>query len=404
MALGAYTHQDLPFEQLVEVLQPERSLSYTPLFQVMFALDDALVPILELPELTISSYPVEIGTAKFDLTLSMENTASGLIGVWEYNTDLFDESTIARIAKNFQTLLEGIVVNSKQKISELPLLTETERHQILVECNNTWAEYPQDKCIHQLFEEQVERSPNAVAVVLEGEQLTYRELNVKAKQLAHYLRSLGVGPEVLVGICVERSLEMVIGLLGILKAGGAYVPLDPNYPSERLAFMLEDSSVPVLLTQQKLVEKLPPNSARVVCLDSDWEEIAAYSEKNPNSTVRPQNLAYVIYTSGSTGKPKGVLIEHRSLVNYTTVISAEYGIREAIMLRIAVAIAFYNFPQLVLMSVPKKFIPALHRAQHWSCVLIPCWTPLRDFYRSATIGKSPFWQFLQPTGTNLPPS
>jgi amino acid adenylation domain-containing protein len=328
VALGAYTHQDLPFEQLVEVLQPDRSLSYTPLFQVMFALDDTLVPTVELPELTISSYPVEIGTAKFDLTLSMENTASGLVAQWEYSTDLFDESTIARIARNLQTLLESIVVNSKQKISELPLLTATERHQLLVECNNTWAEYPQDKCIHQLFEEQVERSPNAVAVVLEGEQLTYRELNVKANQLAHYLRSLGVGPEVLVGICVERSLEMVISLLGVLKAGGAYVPLDPNYPSERLAFMLEDSSVPVLLTQQKLVDKLPPNSTRVVCLDSDWEEIAAYSEKNPNSTVRPQNLAYVIYTSGSTGKPKGVLIEHKSLVNYTTIARAEYGIQE----------------------------------------------------------------------------
>lgn len=328
VALQAYTHQDLPFEQLVEALQPTRDLSYTPLFQAMFSLDDYLVSVVELPELTVSSYPVEISTAKFDLTLSMENTASGLIGVWEYNTDLFDESTIARIAKNFQTLLEGIAVNSKQKISELPLLTETERHQLLVEWNNTWAEYPQNKCIHQLFEEQVEQSSDAVAVVWEGEQLTYRELNAKANQLAHYLQSLGVGPEVLVGICVERSFEMIVGILGILKAGSAYVPLDPNYPSDRLAFMLEDSSVPVLLTQQKLVEKLPPNSARVIRLDSEWEEIASYSEKNPSSGVKPENVAYVIYTSGSTGKPKGVLIEHKSLVNYTIVASAEYGIQE----------------------------------------------------------------------------
>ena len=328
VTLGAYTHQDLPFEQLVEALHPTRDLSYTPLFQVMFSLDDALVSDVELPELSVNSYPVELGTAKFDLTLSMENTASGLVGVWEYNADLFNETTIAQMVRYFQTLLEAIAANPNQPISELPLLTEQERCQLLVEWNNTGAKYPQDKCIHQLFEEQVEQSPDAVAVVFEGEQLTYGELNAKANQLAHYLQSLGVKPEVLVGICVERSVGMVIGLLGILKAGGAYVPLDPNYPSERLAFMLEDSSVPVLLAQEKLVEKLPPNSARVVCLDSDWEEIAAYSEENSSSGVKPENLAYVIYTSGSTGQPKGILIQHRSLVNYTTVASAEYGIRE----------------------------------------------------------------------------
>ncbi|MCT7989055.1 non-ribosomal peptide synthetase [Laspinema olomoucense] len=328
VALQAYAHQDLPFEQLVEALHPTRDLSYTPLFQVMFSLDDNLVPTVELPELVVSSYPVEIGTAKFDLGLSMENTASGLLGMWEYNTDLFDEATIARMAGHFQTLLEGIVANPKQSISELPLLTPAARHQLLVEWNNTSTEYPQNKCIHQLFEAQVEHSPDAVAVVFEGEQLTYRELNAKANQLAHYLQSLGVGPEVLVGICLERSVEMVIGLLGILKAGGAYVPLDPNYPKERLVFMLEDSSVPVLLAQEKLVEKLPPNSAHVVCLDSDWQEIADYREENPSSGVTSNNLAYVIYTSGSTGKPKGVLIEHKSLVNYITAMSAEYVLSE----------------------------------------------------------------------------
>ncbi|WP_373534966.1 amino acid adenylation domain-containing protein [Microcoleus sp.] len=328
VALQAYTNQDLPFEQLVEALHPTRDLSHTPLFQVMFAFDDALVPSVELPELSVSSYPVELGTAKFDLGLSMENTACGLVAEWEYSTDLFDESTIVRIARNFQTLLEGIVVNSKQEISELPLLTETERQQLLVEWNNTWSEYPQDKCIHQLFEEQVERTPDAVAVVFEEKQLTYRELNVKANQLAHYLQSLGLKPEVLVGICVERSLEMVIGLLGILKAGGAYVPLDPAYPKDRLAFMVEDSSVPVLLTQEKLLEKLPQNSACVVCLDSEWPKIAVHSKENPSIPVKPKNLAYVIYTSGSTGKPKGVLIQHESLVNYTTVATAEYRIQK----------------------------------------------------------------------------
>ncbi|MEG4026654.1 amino acid adenylation domain-containing protein, partial [Microcoleus sp. S13C4] len=261
-------------------------------------------------------------------TLSMENTADGLVAEWEYNSDLFDETTIVRMAEHFQTLLEGIVANSKQAISELPLLTPGERQQLLVEWNNTAKDYPQEKCIHQLFEEQVERTPDAVAVVFAEKQLTYRELNAKANQLANYLRSLGVGSEVLVGICVERSLEMIIGLLGILKAGGAYVPLDPNYPSERLAFMLEDSSVPVLLTQEKLVEKLPQHSACVVCLDSNWGELAVDSKENPSIPVKPKNLAYVIYTSGSTGKPKGVLIQHESLVNYTTVASAEYEIDE----------------------------------------------------------------------------
>jgi amino acid adenylation domain-containing protein len=328
VALQGYTHQDLPFEQLVEALQPTRNLSYTPLFQVMFALDDAGVTSMELLDLAVSSYSVESATAKFDLTLSMENTADGLVAEWEYNSDLFDETTIVRMAEHFQTLLEGIVANSKQAISELPLLTPAERQQLLVEWNNTAKDYPQEKCIYQLFEEQVERTPDAVAVVFEEKQLTYRELNAKANQLANYLRSLGVEPEVLVGICVERSLEMIIGLLGILKAGGAYVPLDPNYPSERLAFMLEDSSVPVLLTQERLVEKLPEHSAYVVCLDSDWEKIAVHSKENPSIPVKPKNLAYVIYTSGSTGKPKGVLIQHESLVNYTTVASAEYRIQK----------------------------------------------------------------------------
>jgi amino acid adenylation domain-containing protein len=194
-----------------------------------------------------------------------------------------------------------------------------------VEWNDTQADYPKDKCIHQLFEAQVERTPDAVAVVYEDKQLTYRELNARANQLAQYLQKLGVGPEVLVGIFVERSLEMMVGLLGILKAGGAYVPLDPAYPFERLGFILEDSSVPLLLSQSKLVEKLPPHSARLVNLDKDWEEIVQQSKDNPSS-VTPDNLAYVIYTSGSTGKPKGVLIQHGSLVNYTTAASAEYEI------------------------------------------------------------------------------
>lgn len=317
VALGAYAHTDLPFEKLVEQLQPARNLSYRPLCQVMLQLYSPL-PQIDMEGLTVSQVAVETGTAKFDLSLAFQNTASGLIGDWQYNTDLFDASTIARLAGHFQTLLEGIVANPQQKISSLPLLTEQERHQLLFEWNNTTKEYPQGKCIHQLFEEQVERSPDAIAVVFEDKQLTYRELNQRANQLAHYLQSLGVGPEVLVGICVERSLEMVVGLLGILKAGGAYVPLDPAYPKDRLSHMLLDSQVSVVLTSEKLVAQLPEHTARVVRMDADWGIIEQMSQENPLSNVQAHNLAYVIYTSGSTGQPKGVTIEHRSILNLAT--------------------------------------------------------------------------------------
>jgi amino acid adenylation domain-containing protein/non-ribosomal peptide synthase protein (TIGR01720 family) len=327
VTLGAYAHQDLPFEKLVEELQPERSLSYNPVFQVMFQLRNNPMPPLDLPGLTLSMLEVETNTTQCDLSLDLEEVGERLQASVEYSTDLFDRATITRMLGHLQTLLEGIVANPEQRLWSLPLLTAAEKQQLL-QWNNTFAQYPQDKCIHQLFEEAVSLSPDAVAVVFEGEELSYRELNARANQLARHLRSLGVEPEVLVGICVERSPLMVIGLLGVLKAGGAYVPLDPNYPKERLAFMLEDSSVQVLLAPEKLLEKLPPHSARVVCLDSGWEEIAFYSSENPRSGVKPENLAYVIYTSGSTGKPKGVLIEHRSLVNYTTAAIAEYGIEK----------------------------------------------------------------------------
>ncbi|WP_442937364.1 non-ribosomal peptide synthase/polyketide synthase [Nostoc sp.] len=315
MALSAYAHQDLPFEMLVETLQPERDMSHTPLFQVMFALQNAPISEIELTGLTVSSLPIESSTAKFDLTLSMENTSTGLVGGWEYNTDLFDSSTIERMALHFVTLLEGIVANPEQRISQLPMLTASEQQQLLIEWNNTQVDYPQDKCIHQLFEEQVERTPDAVAVVFEDEQLTYHELNCRANQLAHYLQSLGVKADVLVGICVERSLEMVVGLLGILKAGGAYVPLDPEYPQERLSFMLENAQVSVLLTQQHLVEKLQKHQAQVVCLDTDWHFISQFNQDNLIAEVQATNLVYVIYTSGSTGTPKGVLIAHKGLLN-----------------------------------------------------------------------------------------
>ncbi|MBW4677593.1 MAG: amino acid adenylation domain-containing protein, partial [Desmonostoc geniculatum HA4340-LM1] len=322
VALGAYAHQDLPFELLVEQLQVERSLNHTPLFQVMFVLQNAPMSALELPGLTLTPVESDCDTAKFDLTLQMEETESGLVGSLEYNTDLFEKNTIYWMAVHLQTLLEAIVASPQQRLSELSFLTEFERHQLLLKWNDTHVDYPQQQCIHELFEAQVERTPDAVAVVFQDEQLTYRELNTRANQLAHYLRSaklsrsdsLGVKSEVLVGICVERSLSMVIGLLAILKAGGAYVPLDPSYPQERLSFILQDTQAPVLLTQASLVEAIPQHQAAVICLDTDWHLLAQQRQENLFSELTTDNLAYVIYTSGSTGKPKGVMIKHSSTV------------------------------------------------------------------------------------------
>ncbi|MDF5735721.1 MULTISPECIES: non-ribosomal peptide synthetase [unclassified Nostoc] len=339
VALGAYANQDLPFEQLVEKLQPKRNLSHTPLFQVMFQLQNTLTTTLELPSLTLSPLKFDKETAKFDLTLSMVEVKQGLIGTLEYNTDLFNAATITQMLGHFQSLLEGIIVNPDQQISKLPILSEAERQQLLVEWNNTQADYPQNQCIHELFEAQVERAsltPDSIAVVFEDQQLTYQELNARANQLAHYLRSaklsrsdsLGVRPEVLVGICMERSLDMAIAILATLKAGGAYVPLDPSYPQERLALILEDAKPLVLLTQKHLVAELPQYGAKVVCIDADWEiDAFGSAEENPSSGVTVENLAYVIYTSGSTGTPKGVLITHQALVNHSIAAAKAYQLQ-----------------------------------------------------------------------------
>jgi natural product biosynthesis luciferase-like monooxygenase protein/amino acid adenylation domain-containing protein len=313
-ALESYTHQDLPFEQIVEALQPERNLSHSPIFQVWFVLQNTPTETLQLPDVTLTPLLSETQVAKFDLALSMSETKSGLTGMWQYNTDLFDADTIARMVGNFQVLLEAIATQPQEKINLLPLLT-TQEQQLLNNWNHTAAPYPQDVCIHQIFEKQVMLTPDAVAVVYGEQQLTYQQLNDRANQLAHHLQSIGVGAEVLVGLCVHRSLEMIVGLLAILKAGGAYVPLDPNYPEERLAYILKDAAVSVLLIPESLEENLPPSYALVVYLDSDWQEIATQSCENPVPTVQPHNLAYVIYTSGSTGQPKGVLVTHQGIGN-----------------------------------------------------------------------------------------
>jgi amino acid adenylation domain-containing protein len=326
VALGAYEHQDVPFEKLVEVLQPDRDLSRSPLIQVTFQLRNYPSRLVQPLELAVEPFELHSGIAKFDLSLALSNETDGLKAEIEYNPDLFESATIARMLGHFQTLLKGIVTNQEQRISELPLLTESERLQLLVEWNDTKTDYPRNKCVHELFETQVEKTPDAIAVVFEDLQLSYRELNRRANQLAHYLRKLGVGPEVLVGICVERSIEMIVGMLGILKAGGVYVPLDPDYPKERLGFMLEDTQAGIIVTDSVSLGSLPSSSAQAICLDRDWQAVTKEPEVNPGNQTTADNLAYVMYTSGSTGQPKGVMIPHRGLVNYLSWATASYGV------------------------------------------------------------------------------
>ncbi len=315
-SLGAFAHADLPFKQLVTELALERDPSRSPLFQVMFILHDP-DGVSEVSKVS-GKHQLETGTSKFDLTLFISETKNGLEGLIEYSTDLFEADTIRRFCEYYATLLIAIASNPDQSVSKLPLLSDAERQQLLVIYNNTAVEYSgRDLCLHQLIEEQAQKTPDNVALVFEQERLTYDELNRRADRLAHHLARLGVGPDMLVGLCVERSLDMVTGILGVLKCGGAYVPLDPSFPQNRLAYMIEDSQMKVLLTHRGLEQKLPVRPQVVVHMDSDWEKIA-----NENSmvsvlpTIHGQSRAYVLYTSGSTGKPKGVEIPHSAIVNF----------------------------------------------------------------------------------------
>ena len=314
--LEAHARQDLPFEKLVEELQPERSLSHTPIFQVMFALQNVPMPEFELRGLTVASTEAAtVMTSKFDFSLSLEEKEEGLVGSLEYNTDLFDRTTMTRLLGHYRQLLEDVVNSNAQKnLGELQLLTEAERQQLLIDWNPSTQPLPSAFLVHKQFELQAEITPEAPAVFSDERTLSYGELNRRANALAHRLQRLGVGPESVVGLCVERSFDLVVGALGILKAGGAYVPLDPNYPRERLSYMLEDCGASVLLTQRALLEKLPSQyRASAICLDDD----AAGDEdvQKPPSCVNAENLAYVIYTSGSTGRPKGVGVSHAALSN-----------------------------------------------------------------------------------------
>ncbi len=315
-ALGAYDHQDVPFEKLVEELQPERSLNYNPIFQTLFTLETAARTPLQLDGVVDGrSLEVDFGAAKFDLSLSLTAEDDGLVGSFVYNVDLFEPETLACMAGHFQTLAAAIVANPDTPITQLNMLTEAEWQQ-LAAWNDTAVSYKHPvPTVHQLFELQVAKTPDKLALIYEDEEFAYSQLNEKANQLAHYLQKQGVGPETLVGISVERSPDMVVALLGILKAGGAYLPLDPTYPQERLAYMLADSGVKTLLTQKPLLPDLPESEAAVFLLDDDWHKVENEPTSNPDSGVGPENLAYVIYTSGSTGKPKGVLVTHRGIPN-----------------------------------------------------------------------------------------
>ncbi|HEX5748967.1 MAG TPA: amino acid adenylation domain-containing protein [Archangium sp.] len=312
--LGAYAHQELPFEKLVEELQPERDMSRSPLFQVLFTVQNAPMSEQSLPGLTMRPLELPGDTAKFDLSLGMMEADQGFLGDLEYNTDLYESSTIQRMLGHLHVLLEGIAAAPERQVRELPLLNDSERRQLLVDWNATRVNYPRESTVPSLFEAQVERSPDSIAVEYQGQTLTYRQLNSRSNQLAHHLRQLGVGPEVRVGLCLERSLELVIAILGVLKAGGTYVPFDPSYPADRLSFMLQDTGVKVILTQSHLANALPARDALFIRLDADWEQVRAHPESNPSSGPSADNTAYIMYTSGSTGRPKGVCVPHRGVV------------------------------------------------------------------------------------------
>ncbi|HEY0605580.1 MAG TPA: amino acid adenylation domain-containing protein, partial [Herpetosiphonaceae bacterium] len=315
VALDAYAHQDLPFEKLLDELNPVRDTSRSPFFQTMLVLQNASTGTLELPGLLLRRVDVDSGTARFDLMLVLHETERGLEGAAEFNTDLFEARTINRMVEHLQIVLETLVRDPDRRLLDLSLLTTTEQHQLFDVWNATQRPFSQ-ATIHALFEEQAARTPDKIAVSAEGQMLSYRELNELANQLAHTLRSLDVGPGMLIGACLDRTPELLVGVLGILKSGAAYLPLDPDYPPSRLAFMLEDAQIALLVGHQALIDQLPANSARTLCLDGDALLINGAAVENPRPVTAAEDLAYVLYTSGSTGQPKGAQIPHRAVINF----------------------------------------------------------------------------------------
>jgi amino acid adenylation domain-containing protein len=312
VALGAYAHQDLPFEKLVDELQAGRNPNRTPFFQVVFQLVNAQASTTRLAELSAIPFELENDVAKFDLTLTMIDSEHGITALLKYNTDLFEAATAARLLNHLQTLLESAAANPDGRISQLEMVNHSELHQLLQWSHPSTSPAPA-RCLHHLFEQQASRAPSASALLYQEHSFSYALLNQRANQLAHHLISLGAAPDALIALCLERSTEMVVALLAVLKAGAAYLPLDPAYPEERLSFMLSDAQAGIIITQQHLLDALPPHKAQVICLDADWPLIEQESRVNPETDVTPDNLAYVIYTSGSTGQPKGVMVSHHNV-------------------------------------------------------------------------------------------
>jgi amino acid adenylation domain-containing protein len=327
VTLDGFAHQDLPFEQLVEALQQERDLSRHPLFQVMFALNEPVEEALQLPNLAVTVLPDASEVAKFDLTLTLTDSADGLVGSLEYNTDLFERATIERMAAHLERLLTGLAAEPGRPVASLSLLSEGERQQVLQKWSGVGGRRGESGCLHERFEQQAARTPDAVALIFEEQRLSYQELNSRANQLAHQLQAWGVGPEVCVGVCLTRSVEVVVALLAILKAGGVYLPLDPEAPPERLAFLLKDASARVLLTEASVRDRLTAQPAQVMVLDQLAATLAGQSSANPSGGARPDNLAYIIYTSGSTGQPKGVGVSHQAIVGHCEAVQAHYGLQ-----------------------------------------------------------------------------
>ncbi|HZH77640.1 MAG TPA: amino acid adenylation domain-containing protein, partial [Archangium sp.] len=321
--LGAFAHQDIPFEKLVEELAPARTLGRSPLFQVMFALQNAPAPHLALPELTIDSLSLESTTARFELELNLSEAPEGFSGSLTYNQELFSEATAERLARHFATLLEGLVSQPELPFHQLPLLSSEERQKVLVEWNHSSSNYPRDATINDVFERRVASTPEAIALEFGEQRLTYRQLDEAANRLAHVLRARGVGPDSSVALCLDRSLELIISLLGILKAGGAYVPLDTSYPRERLSFMLEDARPALLVTTREQLARLPAEHLPTLLIEESSEALAGAPTTAPRSGITPRNLAYIDFTSGSTGRPKGVCIEHASVLR--TLLDVRYA-------------------------------------------------------------------------------
>jgi len=329
--LNGLEHQEYPFPRMVAEFGGKRDASRSPVFQISFDVMQVKGDENELVELVypkdegvvvdfggikMEAYEIRQQEGQFDLTMLMIELDNEISGTLKYNTDLYDEATILQVIRHYKHLIDGIIANPEEQISRIAVLHEDERKQVLVDWNQTNIRYPEGVCLHEMFEAQVKKTPQRIAVVYEDQTITYTELNARANQLAHYLLSIGVKPDMFVGVCMDRSIEMVVAIYGILKAGGAYVPIDPSYPADRLKWMIIDSEIPVLLTQSHLRDILPPIETQIILLDSNWDQIATQIEENPPSTATPDNLAYIIYTSGSTGKPKGAMLHHRAVVNH----------------------------------------------------------------------------------------